>query len=124
MSASAGPFDDAVVGPEHPDHPDHALYRQIRAGVHRLDAECGREPDAISARMVERLLPLAREHGLRRVDHVVLSRHLGEIAPGERVFVVQGALDDPAHLRAHIGTDEALGLPPRASRARLRAGPL
>jgi hypothetical protein len=108
----------APVGPEHPEHPDHLLFEQIRDGVARLDAELGRTPDAVSARMAARLLPLAKQHGFDQVDHVVLSRHLGE--SGERVFVVRGALDDPAHLRAHVSTEEATATPIDESLARLQ----
>ncbi|EKU26650.1 hypothetical protein XTGART2_0162 [Xanthomonas translucens pv. graminis] len=110
---------DAVLCPEHPDHPDHLLYAQIRQGVHALDAACGRAPDAISERMVARLLPLAKEYGFDQVDHVVLSRELGEVEQGENVFLVRGHLDDPAHLRAHITTHEAVGMSVEESLARL-----
>ncbi len=108
-----------MLGPEHPEHPDHLLYAQIREGVHALDAACGREPDAISERMVARLLPLAKEYGFDQVDHVVLSRELGEVEQGENVFLVRGDLDDPAHLRAHITTHEAVGMSVADSLARL-----
>lgn len=110
---------DAVLGPEHPDHPDHLLYAQIREGAHALDAACGRAPDAISERMVARLLPLAKEYGFDQVDHVVLSRELGEVEQGENVFLVRGHLDDPAHLRARITTHEAVGMSVEESLARL-----
>ncbi|MCC4589532.1 MULTISPECIES: XVIPCD domain-containing protein [Xanthomonas] len=110
---------EAVPGPDHPDHPDHLLYAQIREGVHALDAACGRAPDAISERMVARLLPLAKEYGFDQVDHVVLSREIGEVEDGENVFLVRGDLDDPAHLRAHITTHEAVGMSVEDSLARL-----
>lgn len=59
--------------------------------------------------MAARLLPLAKAHGFDQVDHVVLSRHVGEVSDGENVFVVRGELTDPGHHRAHISTDEAIG---------------
>lgn len=107
----------AKLGPDHPEHPDHRLFEQIRDGVGRLDAELGRDSDGVSERMAARLLPLAKQHGFDQVDHVVLSRHLGET--GERVFLVRGQLDDPAHLRAHVSTDEATGTPIAESLAQL-----
>lgn len=110
---------EAVLGPKHPDHPDHLLYAQIREGAHALDAACGRAPDAISERMVARLLPLTKEYGFDQVDHVVLSRELGEVEQGENVFLVRGDLDDPAHLRANITTHEAVGMSVEESLARL-----
>ncbi len=111
------PLAGAPVGPEHPEHPDHRLFEQIREGVQRLDAEIGKPPDASSERMVARLLPLAKQHGFDQIDHVVLSRHLGEV--GENVFLVRGDLGDPAHLRAHVGTQEAIDTPVADSLAQL-----
>lgn len=52
----------------------------------------------------------ARRVGLAQVDHVVLSRHdNGEI--GRHLFAVEGALNDPAHLRAHVATQQAMATP-------------
>lgn len=44
---------------------------------------------------------------------------------GENVFVVQGDPANPAHLRAHMKTEQALGTPEEQSfeRARQLAGP-
>ncbi|KHL52589.1 XVIPCD domain-containing protein [Xanthomonas cannabis] len=94
------------VGPDHPEHPDHYLFAQIREAVGVLDAELNKPTDAASERMAARLLPLAKQHGFDQVDHVVLSRHLGEV--GENVFLVRGDLGDPAHLRANITTQDAM----------------
>lgn len=121
VPAPAQPHSSEVIGPDHPEHPEHRLYQQIARGVHRLDAEVGRTPDQASARMIARLLPLAREKGFRRVDHVVLSRHIGLVEQGENVFLVQGKLDDPAHKRAFISTDEATATPVADSLERLEA---
>lgn len=96
-----------LIEPDHPEHPDHLLFEQIVDGVQHLDRELGLPYDESSQRMAARLLPLAKAHGFQRVDHVVLSRHLGEIGEGENVFVVCGELDDPGHHRAHVSTDEA-----------------
>lgn len=120
MSAAPRPAAGGVIGPDHPEHPDHHLYLQIRDGVQRLDARLGRSHDSASERMIARLLPLARERGFRRVDHVVLSRHLGLVEAGENVFLVQGALEDPGHKRACITTGEATQTPIEHSLALLR----
>lgn len=117
----APPQSSEVIGPDHPEHPEHRLYEQIARGVHRLDAEVGRTPDQISARMIARLMPLAREKGFRRVDHVVLSRHIGLVEQGENVFLVQGRLEDPGHKRAFITTQEAVETPVAQSLERLEA---
>ncbi|WP_409975440.1 MULTISPECIES: XVIPCD domain-containing protein [Xanthomonas translucens group] len=79
----------------------------------------GRVPDAISERMVVRLLPLATKYGFDQVGHVVLGRELGEVEQAENAFLVRGDLDDRAHLRAHIATHEAVGMSVEESLARL-----
>ena len=59
--------------PMQPGHPDHTLYQQIHDGVAALDAKHGRSFDAVIERMSVNLLVLAKDNGLTRVDHVVLS---------------------------------------------------
>ncbi|TIK66985.1 hypothetical protein E4416_05750 [Stenotrophomonas maltophilia] len=90
---------------------DRSLYMQIRAGVERLDAEHGKPWDESSQRMSASLLVLAKEQGLSRVDHVVLNNPTENLARGEKVFVVEGAMDDPAHRRGHMNTMDALRAP-------------
>lgn len=109
--------DQGPVGPDHPEHPDHYLFAQIREAVAVLDAELNKPTDEASVRMAARLLPLAKQHGFDQVDYVVLSRHVGEV--GENVFLVRGELSDPAHLRAHITTHEAMETSVEASMAQL-----
>ncbi|MCS3748420.1 XVIPCD domain-containing protein [Xanthomonas sp. 3793] len=109
--------DQGPVGPDHPEHPDHYLFAQIREAVGVLDAELDKPTDEASVRMAARLLPLAKQHGFDQVDYVVLSRHLGEV--GENVFLVRGELSDPAHLRAHITTQEAMETSVETSMAQL-----
>lgn len=94
---------------------DRALHDQIRGKVAELDAANGRSFDASSERLSASLLVLARENGLDRVDHVVLSRQAGEVAAAQNVFVVKGALDDPASLRASAATAEAAQRPVQES---------
>jgi hypothetical protein len=101
----------AMLDPTHPGHPDHQLHLQGRDAVHRLDASLGRAPDDNSDRMVASVTRLAREHGLERIDHVVLSEQAGQRPAGENVFVVQGRLDDPAHTRLHMKTQLAVSTP-------------
>ncbi|WP_375070093.1 XVIPCD domain-containing protein [Stenotrophomonas lactitubi] len=94
---------------------DRALHDQIRGKVAELDAANGRSFDASSERLSASLLVLARENGLDRVDHVVLSRQAGDVAAAQNVFVVKGALDDPASLRASAATAEAAQRPVQES---------
>lgn len=101
VSSSTGELGDA----------DRSLYMQIRAGVERLDAEHGKPWDESSQRMTASLLVLAKEQGLSRVDHVVLNNPTESLARGEMVFIVEGAMDDPAHRRGHMNTMDALRAP-------------
>lgn len=97
-----------AMGPGHADYP---LYQEARGHVTALDAKLGREFDETSERMTLSLVALAKENGLERADHVVLSDATGASAAGQRVFVVQGELNDPAHLRASMATDVAVQAP-------------
>lgn len=101
-----------AMGPAHADYP---LYQQVRGHVTALDARLGREFDETSERMTLSLVALAKENGLERADHVVLSEATGAIAAGQRVFVVQGELNDAAHLRASMATDVAVQAPAEQS---------
>lgn len=87
------------------------LYRQVQAAVHRLDASMGRVPDAASDAMTASLYALARESGLQRVDHAVLSVANGRVGEGENVFVVQGQLQDPLNRIASMKTLDAVSTP-------------
>jgi hypothetical protein len=101
--------------PSQPGHADHPLYAQIADQVREQDRQHGRQWDETSERMTASLLVLAKDSGLSRVDHVVFSDKNGQVAAGENVFVVQGRLDDPAHVRAHMKTDEAARTPEAVS---------
>ncbi|PPV09010.1 hypothetical protein XBLMG947_0658 [Xanthomonas bromi] len=105
--------------PRQTSHPDHPMYQQIECGVHAIDAAHGRAPDQNSARLIAALLPLAKESGLSRVDHVLMSEaNKTGVHGGENVFVVQGDPTNPAHLRAHMKTEQALATPEEQSFAR------
>ncbi|MGF6419455.1 hypothetical protein ABH900_002965 [Stenotrophomonas sp. AN71] len=94
---------------------DRSLHEQIRGKVAELDAANGRSFDASSERLSASLLVLARENGLDRVDHVVLSRQTPDAAAAQHIFVVKGPLDDPSSLRAHSPTVEAAQRPVQES---------
>lgn len=107
--------------PREQGHPDHGLYSQIATQVRQQDQQHGRQWDETSERMTASLLVLAKENGLSQVDHVVFSTNKERVAAGENVFVVQGRLDDPSHLRAHMKTDEAVRTPEAASFEKVEA---
>ena len=103
----------AAATMDQPGSPDHALYRDSRAAVERMEAGLGRSFDANSEALARSAVVLARQSGMERIDHVLLSIDNGrDVRAGQNLFVVQGAVDDPAHLRACIRTDEALSRTP------------
>lgn len=102
------PVEAAPWTPVNPHHPDHALYEQIRKEVAKLDKAHGRTYDQISERLTGSLLVLAKNKGLDRVDHVALSNPTAHWPGAHTVFVVQGDMDNPGHLRAGMPTEEAV----------------
>ncbi|MCC4631929.1 XVIPCD domain-containing protein [Xanthomonas dyei] len=105
----------ALPDPRDPAHPDHALLQQSTAAVERLQAAPGPAAGMDSERLALGAVVAAREHGLQRVDHVVLGNDLA------RGFVVQGALDSPAHLRGSFDAKAVQEEPVAASLQRLQA---
>lgn len=99
----------------------HPLYAQASTRVGQLDASMGRSSDEHSERMSASLAQLAKEHGLERIDHVLLSNQTPRAAAGATVFVVQGEPNNPAHLRAGMPTDVAVNTPVEQSLAQLQA---
>jgi hypothetical protein len=98
--------------PSQADHPNHVLYQQIRSGVEKLEEYPGRRDDIASEhRMAASLLVLAKQSGLERVDHVVLSGQRGDLQKGDNVFIVQGRLADPAHSRTMMRVSDAMSTP-------------
>ncbi|WP_243840232.1 peptidoglycan-binding domain-containing protein [Xanthomonas cannabis] len=97
------------------------LHRQAEDAVRRLEQGLGREYDDNSARLAASSAYLAKENGLSRIDHVVLSENTKSVRQGENVFVVEGALNDPAHKMAHMKTSDAIAHPVEQSLAQLQA---
>ncbi len=118
-TAPAEPAAPARLEPSDPQHPAHPLYRQVREQVEKLDESLGRSYDDTSEHLTGSLMVLAKERGLERVDHVVLSNPVGDKGAGYYVFVVQGELDNPAHRRAAMPTAEALQTPHEETLERL-----
>lgn len=105
------PVEAAPWTPLNPHHPDHALYQQIRKEVAKLDESHGRAYDLTSERLTGSLLVLAKSNGLDRVDHVALSNPTAQQPGAHTVFVVQGEMDNPGHLRAGMPTEQAVKTP-------------
>lgn len=102
-----------------PGHADYALVQQVREGVAAIDARQGRAPDENSERLTASVVALARQNGLERADHVLLSHQTTDSPAGRNVFVVQGDPADPAHRRASMPTDVAVQTPVEQSLQRL-----
>ncbi|MBT2748015.1 MULTISPECIES: XVIPCD domain-containing protein [unclassified Lysobacter] len=118
----------AQTGPDSPEHRDHSTLLQIRDGMRKLDAQIGKPYDEGSERISRALLaesksPVGRYPGtdvsvaanvLKQVDHVV---------PGGagNIFAVEGKLDDPAHKRVFVSSEQALNTPVEQSDQKLAA---
>jgi pimeloyl-ACP methyl ester carboxylesterase len=104
--ATPAPFDA-----RNPAHPDNALYTQIHEGMRGVDASLGRVPDIATDRASARLFAEAKAGGITRADHVLMSTGGDAHATSQNLFVVQGALKDPAHLRVQVSSAEAVATP-------------
>lgn len=98
-----------------------AVQTDIERRVAEIDRELGRRPDQASRRLTDSLTRLALEHGFDRVDHVKLNVRTDTAAAGERVFIVQGGLDDAARRLAHMSTADALAAPSTTTREQIAA---
>lgn len=98
---------------------DHPLLQQSRDAVQRLNSSLGLAGGPAADCMSASLACLAKQNGLDRIDHVVLSRASATSPAGENVFVVQGGLNDPAHVLAHMRTELAARTPVTESLQRL-----
>lgn len=94
---------------------DRALLDQIRSKVSELDKANGRTFDETSERISASLLATAKDAGLTRVDHVLLSNKTSTLPAAHNVFVVQGDPANPASVRAHLPTLDAAQRPVQES---------
>ncbi len=84
--------------PRHAQHPDHALQRQISVRLQDMGTDYAEHADDYSLQ----LLLAAKSNGFTGVDQIVPSNAVGTRSAGETLFLVQGALDDPAALRLGV----------------------
>jgi len=115
----SAPDDHGALSPAMPGHSDYALHERIKSKVAEIDKQNGRGFDATSERMTASLLTLAKDNGLTRVDHVLLSEKTPKLPDAQNLIVVQGDLKDPAKLYAHMPTAEAAQRPVQDSFAQL-----
>ncbi|NKJ21329.1 peptidoglycan-binding domain-containing protein [Dyella sp. SG609] len=90
---------------DNPAHPENALYKQALDAVHRLDAAHQREPNHQSGQLAGSLAARAREEGLQRIDHAVLSDD------AKHTYAVQGDLNSPFKRVAGVDTAQAVNTP-------------
>lgn len=106
-----------ALDPRSQQHPMHPLWKSSLEAVERLDHSLGRSSDATSHCLAGSVTLMAAKCGMTHVDHVALSKASADTPSGATVFVVQGAMDDPAHLRTHMPTLQASEMPLQQSLA-------
>lgn len=102
----------ATLDPRHSDHEANAIYKQNFQAAERLACTQGGLPDQAVERLAMAGTIAAQRAGLSQVDHLVVGNR-------GQAFVVQGALDSPAHLRAGFDYQTALNTPIEDSFSRL-----
>lgn len=86
------------------NHPDNGMYRQAVAGLEKLGPQAGFGGDRDKLeRAAATMVYEAKVSGFDKIDHVVAS------ADGQRLFAVQGELQDPSHRRVVADKAQAVG---------------
>lgn len=111
------PTASRTTSPERPvvADADRTLHRQALDAMRGVDASMGRTSDATTERVSAALLPVAREAGLTRIDHVVRSND------GRYLFAVEGELTSPTNRWARIDAAIAAVTPVETSLQALRS---
>ncbi|QGL70376.1 hemolysin [Stenotrophomonas maltophilia] len=107
-----------IISDEQLPRGDRDMLDSIRKGVASIDEAHGRSYDGTSERISAGLLATAKESGLEHVDHVVLGNSPSD-GSAQRLFVVRGELNDPAHVRASMTAEEAARTPVEQSFAKV-----
>ncbi len=87
------------------DHPGNALYKEAYAAVAKLDAQHHRKPDQHTEQLAASLAVAAKEHGLKKIDHVVLSDD------GTKAVAIEGGLKSHTRQLASVDTAQAANTP-------------
>lgn len=98
---------------------DRELLESIRTKVADVDQQHHRNYDDTSERISVGLLALAKENGMQRVEHVLLSKETVDAGPGKFMFIVDGDPGNPAHMRASMLTETAARTPVEQSYAKV-----
>ncbi|WP_305806600.1 XVIPCD domain-containing protein [Stenotrophomonas sp. YIM B06876] len=118
---ACGPLSLSVVGHSLGGTLAQITAYRFHAGMQRVDASLGRVPDEATDRASARLFAEAKTGGIIRADHGLMSTGAATNARGSNLFIVQGALNDPAHLRVQVPSAEAITTPVEQSFERAAA---
>lgn len=116
--AAPAPAPLSLADPRDPIHTDHRLYKQIEAGVARIDAEKGRVFDQSSERLMMCTFCDTKAAGITSADHIAINetgkrqQDGSQVAAGTLLFVVQGQdPSDPAARRSVTDVAQAVERP-------------
>lgn len=111
LPSSVGP--KASLDPRDPDDMSNAIFSQNHQAAQRLVCTQDGLPDHAVERLAIAGTIAAKQAGMSEVDHMVVGNR-------GQAFVVQRALDSPAHLRASFDYQAALRTPIEDSFAKLQ----
>lgn len=86
-------------------HPGHDLFNSASERLQSQREQLGLQDDAAFGNTAAVVAARADEAGMKRIDHV-LPGHGGKV-----LFAVQGAMEDPAHLRVQVDAAQAARQP-------------
>lgn len=110
--ALAGPLPSASLMSD-PAHSAHAMYLRAQSALGQVEAAPGmggltqHERQTLGASVVAETLS-AEGWNFTRIDHAVPGKIDPQTGRPETLFLVQGALDDPAHRRIGVNMEQAL----------------
>ncbi|ALN63945.1 putative peptidoglycan binding domain protein [Lysobacter antibioticus] len=108
---SLEPFFSSAPEAGSPSQADLPLVRTIRDRLPAAFAQHGPVPPAQDLDRIAACLAVeCRQSGIGKPDHVVVG-HPAPDGSGRHVFAVEGALNDPAHLRAQVTGQQAAMTP-------------
>ena len=114
LAQKAPSHEPAPMRLDNPAHPEYAMFKQALDAVHRLDAQHQRPSGPESGQLAGSLAVKARQEGLQRIDHAVLSDD------ASRTYAVQGDLGSPLKRVAEVNTVQGINTPLEQSSAALR----
>jgi len=114
LAQHASPHEQAPMRLDNPAHPEYAMFKQALDAVHRLDAQHQRPSGPESGQLAGSLAVKARQEGLQRIDHAVLSED------ASRTYAVQGDLRSPLKRVAEVDTAQGINTPLEQSGAALQ----